>query len=338
VTRAKVPMSRPLRAFGVVIAGWTLVRIAVLWHLPIDIALPPAAAKLADKAYPAAETAQTQTKVNAFFKRSITILLDDAAPVSGDRPVKSAVLIPRGTPRHATGLSIILDPDTNVPPFAGVPPVLPRGMNARRLSGSAWALLRPDSGGAAFGAGGTLGGSQIGARFFVETGVRKLALTARLSAPLAMRTGREASVGVAIRGRSVGILIERRIALDKGARNVMSATAYGGISDVALPHGFVLDGYTQFGIVGLHSRDMFGDGAARILRPFFRSDVAKLSIGSSISGGFQPGVSRVDIGPELIADLPVVATPVRLSVGWRQRVAGNAAPGSGLSISVGFGF
>ena len=343
-------MSRPLRAFAVVIAGWTLIRVAALWHVPLGIALPPAEAKRADvdKEQLAAVMAQTHMQVNDFANGSVTVVLEDIEPAATARAARYAAPAPTGSTQLAARLSIMLDPATPAPSLASLPPSLPMpirtnevrpiGSHISRLSGSAWALLRPDSGGAALGTGGTLGGSQAGARVFYQTGARRLVLTGRVSAPMAMRTGREASVGVALRGRSVGILLERRIALDRGARNAMSITAYGGISDIALPLGFMLDGYAQFGIVGVRSRDRFGDGAVRILHPMLRSDVMRLSAGGSISGGFQPGISRLDIGPEIVADLPIAKTPVRMSVGWRQRVAGNAAPGSGPSLSVGFGF
>ena len=143
---------------------------------------------------------------------------------------------------------------------------------------------------------------------------------------------------MALRSQAVGVLIERRIALDNGGRNAMSVTAYGGVSDVALPHGLFLDGYAQIGIVGLRSRDGFADSAVRILRPVLHAGSTKLSVGGAISGGAQPHLARLDTGPELVAELPVAAKSVRVTVGWRERVAGNAAPGSGPSISIGFGF
>jgi hypothetical protein len=207
-----------------------------------------------------------------------------------------------------------------------------------RFSGSAWALFRPDSAGAALGTGGTLGGSQAGVRFFFEPGPRGVALTARISAPVAMRTGREASIGIGVRGRLVGILLERRIALDRGARNAMSITGYGGVSDVRLPYDLRLEGYAQFGVVGARNRDGFVDGAFGIAHRLARLGRAELYGGAGLSGGAQPGVARVDIGPELIGKVPIAGETMRLTLGWRERVAGNAAPGSGPSLSIGFGF
>ncbi|WP_293880275.1 hypothetical protein [Sphingomonas sp.] len=207
-----------------------------------------------------------------------------------------------------------------------------------RLSGSAWALFRPDSAGSTLGPGGTLGGAQAGVRAFYEPGPRGLALTVRLSAPLALRSGREASAGVGIRGRAVGILLERRIALDDGARNAMSVTAYGGFNDVVLPHGLRAEGYGQIGIVGARRRDAFADGAVRIVHPLSGAGTTRLAVGAALSGGAQPGVTRVDVGPELIGIVSADQRPVRITAGWRQRIAGNAAPGSGPALSVDIGF
>jgi hypothetical protein len=330
VTRLQAPVSRPLRAFGIVIAGWLVIRAAVLWHAYVGMALPLAQAKLVGTA--------RSPFVTTVARGSITALRDDirSVPVWGVVIGARLVAIPKSSTVAPT-LTVSKD-EIPVPDPPRIAPWLPQTNRARRFTGSAWAFLRPESASAALGTGGTLGGSQDGARIFYETGMHPIALTARISAPLAIRTGREASIGVALRGRAFGLLLERRIALDNGARNAMSVTAYGGVSDVVLPHGFVLDGYAQFGIVGLRSRDGFGDGAVRITRPILRWGAAKLSFGGIVSGGAQPGVARLDVGPELAADLPVAAMPVRVTVGWRQRVAGDAVPGSGPSVSIGFGF
>lgn len=217
-------------------------------------------------------------------------------------------------------------------------PWLAQPASGGRFSGSAWALFRPETNGAALGSGGTLGGSQAGVRMFYEPGPKAVSLTARISAPLAVREGREASVGVGIRGHGVGILIERRIAFDRGGRNAVSVTAYGGIDDVELPHDLRVNGYAQLGVVGLNSRDAFIDGAVSLTHPLMASGDLRLSAGLAVSGGAQPGVARGDIGPEFVAVAPLAGKAVRITAGWRERVAGNAAPGSGPSVSIGFGF
>ncbi|MBA3896159.1 MAG: hypothetical protein H0X36_03270 [Sphingomonadaceae bacterium] len=68
-----------------------------------------------------------------------------------------------------------------------------------RFFGSAWAIAR-GNGVSSLGTGGELGGAQAGARFYYEPGPRGVALTARISAPLAERSGREASAGIGCAG------------------------------------------------------------------------------------------------------------------------------------------
>jgi hypothetical protein len=332
VTVATTPVSRPLRAFVVVVGGWTLMRVLVLWHASDGIAVPLVEAQTALR--PTIRVAHVlKHKGRPAFILPVQKNLS-ANWVSADHPriVYFGTPMPIALPPR-TGTTTKVNPDVHF-----VAPLFPVNATTNRFSGSAWALLRPGGSATNIGAGGTLGGSQVGARLFYEPGPQGLALTARLSAPVATRMGREASVGVGVRGRLVGLLLERRIALDRGARNAMSLTAYGGIYDVALPHGFRMEGYAQFGIVGARRRDGFADGALRISRSLMPVGQTRLSLGAALSGGAQPGVARVDLGPELTGDVPVGGKTVRLAIGWRERVAGNAAPGSGPSLSIGFGF
>jgi hypothetical protein len=326
----RVRVSRALRAFFIVIGGWTIMRVVVLWPASIVVGWPAAKAMLHEhsRAITSARRPQLPKPVDRIVHRLLI-----AKPVSVGRTEKAEAppvwLIARDEAQPASR------PNYKMADIA--PPFLARSTTGR-FFGSAWALLRPDSSGAALGTVGTLGGSQAGVRIFYEPGPHGLSLTARLSAPLAMNLGREASIGVGLRGRQLGILVERRIALDHGARNAMSVTAYGGVSDVVLPYGLRLEGYAQLGVVGARSRNGFADGAVSIAHQVVQTGSARLSIGGAISGGVQPGVSRVDIGPELVGSIPISGKPVRVTAGWRQRVAGQAAPGSGPSLTIGFGF
>jgi hypothetical protein len=216
-------------------------------------------------------------------------------------------------------------------------PGLPTATPNNRFSGSAWSLMRGD-GAPSLASGGQLGGSQIGVRLFYTPGPTALALTARISAPLSQPTGREAAIGIALRGRNVGIIAEQRFALDKGGRDAPAVFAYGGVSDVDLPGKIKFDGYAQVGIVGVKNPAVFADGAIRIERTVLKVDKASLAIGAGAWGGAQPGASRLDVGPQVVAHIAVAETNLRVSAEWRQRVAGNAAPASGPSVSVGFDF
>jgi hypothetical protein len=335
MTVVKQVVSRPLRAFVVVITGWTAMRVAVLWQASAGIAAPLVEAKGREDIVTEARAVAVKVAARPKFDIAVPVTLV-ASRLLPERPqlrTSPQLSLARPTPSAPRAPSIT---DARAEPPSA--PWLPSTDITSRFSGSVWALFRPDSSGAPLGTGGTLGGSQAGVRLFYDPGPHGLSLTGRLSAPLAMRLGREAAVGVGLRGRQVGVLLERRIALDHGARNAMSLTVYGGISDVALPHGLRMDGYVQFGLVGARSRDGFGDGALRVVRPLAKSGTFKLSVGGAVSGGAQPGVKRVDVGPELVGDILVAGRSVRLTVGWRERVAGNAAPGSGPSLGLGFGF
>lgn len=182
--------------------------------------------------------------------------------------------------------------------------------------------------------GSELGGSQAGVRLFYTVD-GPVAVTGRVSRPLARAQGGEASVGIAVRHGNVGLLLERRIALDKGGRNEFSATAYGGVSEVPLGHAVRLDGYAQAGVVGT---DAFADGAVRVERTIVAAGKARLSVGAGAWGGAQPGLERVDIGPQVVAHIPVSQGGLRVSAEWRERVAGNAAPRSGPSLTIGVDF
>ncbi|MET4898469.1 hypothetical protein RN629_15135 [Sphingomonadaceae bacterium jetA1] len=201
---------------------------------------------------------------------------------------------------------------------------------APRWSGSGWAILRQGAG--ALLPGGQLGGSQFGVGVLRRLDRRgALAASLRVSAPWE-GIGREMALGVDWRPSSrlpVRLLIEQRIALDRG-QGGPAVLAVGGIGPRRLAAGLSLTGYAQAGMVARDRIEPFADGAMRMTR-----DVAEgLDMGLGLWGGAQRGVARVDIGPMLGAALPLPGAAMRLSLEWRQRVAGHAAPGSGPTLSL----
>jgi hypothetical protein len=101
----------------------------------------------------------------------------------------------------------------------------------------------------------------------------------------------------------------------------------GGLWDRPMPLHFVLDTYLQGGVVGIHSRDKFIDGGLTLTRPVYK----QFSAGFGVWGGAQPGVYRVDAGPRVSMR---VRNNIRVHFDWRQRLAGNAAPGSGPAVTL----
>jgi hypothetical protein len=94
-----------------------------------------------------------------------------------------------------------------------------------------------------------------------------------------------------------------------------------------MPLGFVLDGYGQAGVVGVQDRDLFADGGFTLTRPLF----GQFSAGLGMWGGVQPDVYRIDAGPRLSMR---VRNNMRIHLDWRQRLAGNAEPGSGPAVTL----
>jgi hypothetical protein len=198
-----------------------------------------------------------------------------------------------------------------------------------QLSASGWMLLRRGSG-AQLAPGGTLGGSQAGARLSYRV-TERLALSGRLYSPVGDGDGAEAALGLEwqpIRGVPVRLLAERRQAIGRDGRSAFSLTAHGGISGSKVAGPFRLDAYVQAGIVGLRSRDLFVDGSARLGMPI-SSD---LSLAASAWGAAQPGAARFDVGPEATLTIPVAG--LRVSASYRLRVAGDARPGSGPALTL----
>ena len=353
---AAAAASRPLRALVVVLGGWTTVRVVALWPSPIaDVAqsdppspqpaLPVLTQRFDDAAPPFRPRPQriASAPVRALEKRRnlpATTAHGNEPVFANAAPIRASIVRIAGAVQ-TTSATTVADDGIAEPPRALVStpfaPGLPAQVTENRFSGSAWALLRDDSS-RTLATGGQLGGSQAGVRLFYTPGPKALAVTARISTPLAQASGREAALGIAVRGRNVGVIVEQRLALDRAGRDAPAVIAYGGVSDVAIPGGTKLDGYVQAGAVGIARPAAFIDGALRVERTIAGADKARLAVGAGTWGGAQPGAARLDVGPQVVAHLPVGPTNLRISAEWRQRIAGDAAPASGPSVTVGFDF
>jgi hypothetical protein len=209
---------------------------------------------------------------------------------------------------------------------------------ARRWSASAWLVARGGSmaGNGAFGPA-QLGGSQACGRLRYAL-TRSIALSGRLSTPL-RGIGREAGLGVEWQPLKIplSILLERRVSLDS-ARSGTALGAITGINPTRVFRRLELEGYGQAGVVARGRRELYADGALRLLQPVASGKVARLAVGMGVWGGAQRGASRVDVGPSMVATVPTGGPTLRVAAEWRQRVAGNAAPGSGPAVTLGTDF
>lgn len=358
---ARATTGRPLRFFGALLLLWIGARIA----LSMDMTPPATADRIATAAImspvarasrrePAAYRAAARATIWRHGIASSSALppekgrrhahslasasaTDDAMPVDLLNFIRFTVAF--ANRHHGSGALAYAGTET---PSAPVPaPFLPPPLGRTRVDrwhGSAWALWRPDrASGDAIAAAGQLGGSQAGARLDLDltpAASHRLAAYARLTAALSHPTAPEAATGIAFqpsRRLPVSLALERRIALGPGARNAMAATVVGGFGPSPVAPGLLAEGYGQAGIVGFRRADRFIDGKVNLLAPI---GDGTFRLGGSLSGGAQPDVHRVDLGPEMQVRLPLPANPARLSLEWRERLIGNARPASGLALTL----
>lgn len=200
-------------------------------------------------------------------------------------------------------------------------------------SGSAWAFVRGGGRASALSPGGQIGGGQTGARLLYRLDTAgSLSTAVRLSGTIGGTRQTEAAVGLdwkPIATLPLHLMAERRIAIDHGGRNAWTAGLAGGVDAVPLAAHWRLDGYAEAGVVGLKSRDLYADGAARIARAIDIGHGGSLALGGGLWGA-----ARLDIGPSAVLRLPVAHHAVALALDWRERVAGRAKPGSGMALTL----
>lgn len=368
---ARAQSARPLRALAAMMAIYVGGRLAVAAYYPeiAVLGLNPAAGLLAARATPAragpdgslvamamAYTGRSgdfrlmpigvteppiQPRYAALFRvtREGRAMLASARPVEAAmaRPVALRMVVPDASQSPAPALvqAGTLSPSVS---SGGATPVLPVSRErGRALSGSAWLLLRDGSRNASLAPGGTLGGSQAGARLNWRPTATPVFLTVRASAALATRDS-EIAPGIGVRGRAVGVILEQRLPLERGRSSRTALVAYGGVDGVPAPLGFRLDGYAQGGAVGVSDPALFVDGAARAERAVAGVGRARLGLGAAAWGAAQPGIARVDVGPQAVLHLPLGTAGARLSAEYRFRVAGKARPADGVSLTLGADF
>ncbi len=114
------------------------------------------------------------------------------------------------------------------------------------------------------------------------------------------------------------------------------------IPPLRLPLGAQGEVYAQGGWVGGPGATPFADAQASVTRSVplvarLTDERLRLSFGAGAWGGAQKDARRADIGPTLRLDTRLGKVPARIAVDWRLRVAGDAAPGSGVAVTVSAG-
>lgn len=347
---------RPIRFFAVVMVGWMAIRIAVVGGnmLVTSHGSMPGPAKMARAASAPITPPQFRgmtlpsDEIHASGAELIEIGFQGRSAMTAPPPAPPAARVTRYesvAPSPANDSPTAPVEASKAPPtvFINAAPALPLASAETRPSdrwqGSAWLLWRDGSAPTAGAiAAGRLGGSQAGLRidFDLTPGLRsRTAAYARASVPMNRPASPEAAVGLFYQpARSVPISMaaERRIALGDGARDASALMVVGGFGPTPVGKRIEAEAYAQTGIVGLRTRDPFVDGKLSLSSPVGNPFVR---FGVSVSGGAQPRVERLDVGPELQVRLPLTPVAARLGIEWRERVAGQAAPASGLAVTLG---
>lgn len=363
-----------LRFLLLCVGGWIAVRIMIVWNpviapspdpVPMSWAVPSpfAASDSVPDRVPRVDAAPSRAAASPHRHASRAFAVPGARsadasvpsraePLSGGfaanrhslRLTLMARLLPPpagGGARSALGAGgpawFPLAPAARAEPGQGRPFWLRRQLSSWSLG--SWLYLREGSGNTPETIGGAsqLGGSQAGIRLaygFGDTG--RIRAYGRATIALQRPQQRELAFGLAFAPLvqlPVDVAIEQRVAAGKEGRTALALMASGGVSDIALPAGFRLDAYAQAGVVGARRRDGFADGAI-VVDHRLGSEETSLRLGALAAGAVQPGAARVDVGPRLTLRLPDVGEGSRIALDWRQRVAGDARPESGLALTL----
>lgn len=217
-----------------------------------------------------------------------------------------------------------------------------------RWSSDSWLLLRPDSSGEVSagarpaGYGASQAGAVVRYRLAPDSGHRP-ALYARASQALAGGKDSELAAGIAARplpAVPVSLYAEMRATQGSGGAVKLRPAAFAvtELPPARLPLGLHGEAYVQAGYVGGAFATAFVDGQARIDRELARFSLGAVRTGVGVWGGAQKGAARLDVGPSAAFQLDLGPAPARLAVDYRVRVAGNAAPGTGVAVTLSTGF
>lgn len=329
---------RPIRFLGAVTVGWVGLRTAMLWPGGSAASLLPTLAPIPGAVAQAAMRAPDRPPVAANASRWIPAavqpppaLRSSASPARDAAPAVESIRIP-----------LAIGGASPAPILPGLPNIavpMPGRALPSRWSGSAWLAVRGGTGLAAGALGGQLGGSQAGVRIaYLLDRRHRIALAARVASPLGSGL-REAALGVEWQPTRlpVRLVAEQRVALGPGTGGPAIGIV-GGIDPTPLPLGFRLDGYGQAGVIRRSDTEPYVDGALHAVRRLASLGGIRFDLGAGLWGAVQRGAARLDLGPSLGASVPLGKQRVRIALDWRERVAGDAHPGSGPALTLGADF
>lgn len=332
---------RPLRFLAIMIAAWIGLRIFMLWPQAPGAALP-----FTPLATPALATVPTLAQKTSQLPMPGVASTAQAIDAAAAQPTPSA----HNSQLTALALAGMIRFDRAQiaagPPGEPIAPPPPRSFagaaatatQQHRWSADLWLVARNGHAPRAGFGGGELGGSQAGARVaYMIDRRRRLAAFVRADTPLSGK-GRETAAGLDWQPTRlpVRIVAEARVPLD-GGKAAPAAGLVGGFGPTE--HGGVrLEGYGQAGVIVRNGVEGFADGAIRATRPLGTLAGLAFDLGAGGWGGAQRDAARLDLGPTLGATVPIGHHAIRVTLDWRERVAGHARPGSGPALTIGASF
>jgi hypothetical protein len=238
-------------------------------------------------------------------------------------------------------------PNPGIPAAAPMLTAIPSRANTgpSRWSADGWLFLRQDTTTPILSGRPSYGRSQAGAvvryRLASESALQPQAYL-RASTALAGPREQEIAAGVAARPLAavpLRLAVEARI--DETARGARLRPAVFAVTEfppLRLPLGARAELYAQGGYVGGDYATAFVDGQARVERPLARIGEAELTAGAGAWGGAQKGAARLDIGPTAAVSFRLGDARGRVAADYRFRVAGEAEPSGGPSLTLSAGF
>jgi len=367
------PRGEPLLVFGLVVGGWLTMRV-MLWQPPFGIPRPDAVLAGAAAARPNPPLAGIAPRLSANepalasdpepnhapLVRPPGLLMRSAGDVpapfqapSSPRIIVQDMLLSEAFAHMNLAPGIVAQATADDPPvtdaLATDEPLLgqpaPQPDNSARWSGDAWLLWRGGGKGPLAAGQPTYGRSQAGAvlRYrLASSSLHRPIAYARLTRALA--GARESDVAAGIALRPVGVLpisvaVEVRVSERPAGREARPAAfAVTELPQLDLPLGLRAEVYAQAGYVGGRFATAFADGQTEIDARLGRFGHAEVRAGGAVWGGAQEGAARLDVGPNATASISLGEARARVALGYRLRVAGDAAPKSGPALTISAGF
>lgn len=344
-----IARGRPLRFLAIVTVSWIGVRVAMLWPtsdsfseaIERAVALPEIVDTRASDALPTvvrppveprAPKASSSPRMLAALPPARMPSIPGPATVAEPAPEARVRLAMLGFLRY--GSAVPIEANAAVPQLLAPPPPATQARPLDPWRFSFWLFSRS---GAATPGLARLGGGQAGVRASYRV-IGPLSASARLATALD-GSGREVALGGEVRlGKlPVTLTADYRVALD-GGRSGPALGVVAGVDDMTVAGRASIEAYGQAGVVFRDRPQGYADGAARITVPVAPRAPVRITVGAGTWAGVQPGAARVDVGPSAVARVPVGDRDFRIALDWRQRIAGRAAPGSGLALTVGADF